>query len=227
MCAHRWGCLKKISITGVGDADFQHAFMAVKLISDFLRGAGSNIEVLPSAVALGGTCSAITANTRVMTPAHHNIFDVVEIPSQLDVHGQVRHWSTNSAARVVYTVDNEVDVMNMVGIEDDSSDWQFDSGISRSSIQCGNLVEILVSFRVAPFARGVCKVQCHLDRVIKISSEATSDKASKADKQHSLLPIDFNHGNNAQSSVDPGPGTHVLCRTKISMVGYIARTKNR
>jgi hypothetical protein len=25
----------------------------------------------------------------------------------------------------------------------------------------------------------------------------------------------------------PGPGTHVLCRTKISMVGYIARTKNK
>jgi hypothetical protein len=38
----------------------------------------------------------------------------------LDVHGQVRHWSTDSAARVVYTVDNEVDVMNMVGIEGDS-----------------------------------------------------------------------------------------------------------
>jgi ankyrin repeat protein len=31
------------------------------------------------------------------------------------------------------------------------------------------------------------------------------NKASKADKRHSLLPIDFNHGNTAQSSVDSGP----------------------
>ncbi|KAJ7790079.1 hypothetical protein B0H14DRAFT_2626438 [Mycena olivaceomarginata] len=178
--------MQMISITGVGDADFQHAFTAVKLISDFLCGAGSNIEVLPSAVALGGTCGGITANTRVMTPAQHNIFDVAEIPSQLDVHGQVRHWSTDSAARVVYTVDNEVDVMNMIGIEGDSSDWQFDSGIPRSSIQRGNLVEILVSFRVAPFARGVCQVQCHLDRVIKIGSEATSD-LSHLDEQAAAI----------------------------------------
>jgi hypothetical protein len=54
------------------------------------------------------------------------------------------------------------------------SAWQFDNNISRSMIQPGNLVEILVSFRVAPFAKGVKKVQCHLHRVLKISSEATS-----------------------------------------------------
>ncbi|KAF8143190.1 hypothetical protein K438DRAFT_1784009 [Mycena galopus ATCC 62051] len=38
----------------------------------------------------------------------------------------------------------------------------------------GNLVEILISFHVAPFAKGVKKVQCHLHRVLKINGEATS-----------------------------------------------------
>jgi hypothetical protein len=57
-----------------------------------------------------------------------------------------------------------------------------------------------------------------------------SYKASKADKRHGLLPADFNHGNNFQVQkvvLIPGPGTQTLFRTKISMVGYIARTKNK
>jgi hypothetical protein len=54
------------------------------------------------------------------------------------------------------------------------STWEFQNNVSRSMIQPGNLVEIIVSFRFAPFAKGVEKVQCHLHRVLKISSEATS-----------------------------------------------------
>jgi hypothetical protein len=55
------------------------------------------------------------------------------------------------------------------------------------------------------------------------------DKASKADKQHGLLLVDFNDGNNFQVHkvvLILGPGTQVF-HTKISMVGYVARMKNK
>jgi hypothetical protein len=46
-----------------------------------------------------------------------------------------------------------------------------------------------------------------------------------------VLRVDFNDGNNFQVQkvgLIPGPGTwQAVFRTKISMVGYIARTKNK
>jgi hypothetical protein len=38
------------------------------------------------------------------------------------------------------------------------STWEFQNNVSRLMIQPGNLVEIIVSFHVAPFAKGVKKV---------------------------------------------------------------------
>jgi hypothetical protein len=56
------------------------------------------------------------------------------------------------------------------------------------------------------------------------------DKVSKADKRHGLLLVDFNHGNNFQVQkvvLVLIPGTQVLFCTKISMVRYVARMKNK
>jgi hypothetical protein len=74
----------------------------------------------------------------------------------------------------VYTADNDIEVMNLIGLENDSerahhylwltyslmylSTWEFQNNVSRLMIQPGNLVEIIVSFHVAPFAKGVKKV---------------------------------------------------------------------
>ncbi|KAJ7885675.1 hypothetical protein B0H14DRAFT_3734731 [Mycena olivaceomarginata] len=150
--------MQSITITGLNDTVFRDTVNAVNLVSDFMLGSGPNITPLPSSVTLGGLCGGITATTRVLTPAEHNIFSVVDIPAQLDVQGYVKAWASGGIGRerFVYTADNDIEVMNLVGLENDSDTW------------------ILVSFRAAPFAKGVEKVQCHLHRVLKISSKASS-----------------------------------------------------
>jgi hypothetical protein len=57
-----------------------------------------------------------------MTPAEHNIFSVVDIPAQLDVQGYVKAWANcgDGRERFVYTVDNDIKVMNLVVLENDS-----------------------------------------------------------------------------------------------------------
>jgi hypothetical protein len=114
--------MQSITITGLNDTVFRDTVNAVNLVSDFMLGSGPNITPLPSSVTLGGLCGGITATTRVMTPAEHNIFSVVDIPTQLDVQGYVKAWASGGVGRerFVYTADNNIEVMNLIGLENDS-----------------------------------------------------------------------------------------------------------
>ncbi|KAJ7861111.1 hypothetical protein B0H14DRAFT_2576253 [Mycena olivaceomarginata] len=94
--------MQSITITGLDDSIFQDAVKSVDLISDFMLEAGGNITALPASVALGGHYRAITASTRLMTPAEHNVFSVVDIPTRLDVNGYMNRWARDV---FVYTTD--------------------------------------------------------------------------------------------------------------------------
>ncbi|KAJ7717610.1 hypothetical protein B0H14DRAFT_2643547 [Mycena olivaceomarginata] len=185
----------------------------VNLVSDFMLGSGPNITPLPTSVTLGGLCGGITATTRVMTPAEHNIFSVVDIPAQLDVQGYVKAWANGGVGRerFMYTADNDIEVMNLVGLENDSDGsiplnststyWQFDNHIPRSMIQPRNLVEILVSFRVAPFAKGVKKSLCHVDEeAAAVHSAGGSSSGQLLGKR--MLPAPFARSTRPRMDVD-------------------------
>ncbi|KAJ7799340.1 hypothetical protein B0H14DRAFT_2617128 [Mycena olivaceomarginata] len=145
--------MQSITVTGLNDTVFRDAVNAANLVSDFMLGAGPHITPLPSVVTLAGSVEA-----------SQQWLELCE------------NWVNGGDGnqRFVYTADNDIEVMNLIGLENDSDTWEFQNNVSRSMIQPGNLIEIIVSFRVAPFAKGVKKVQCHLHRVLKISSEATS-----------------------------------------------------
>ncbi|KAJ7839378.1 hypothetical protein B0H14DRAFT_2588046 [Mycena olivaceomarginata] len=111
--------------------------------------------------------------------------------------------------------DNEVEVVNLIGIDEDSSAWKSEVNVPRSSIQPGNLVEMLVSFRIAPFARSVQKVQCHLHRVFKylrrLDEQAAAMKSMHDTEGEQLqkpqlgkrnLPAPFGRVNRACMEVD-------------------------
>ncbi|KAJ7871964.1 hypothetical protein B0H14DRAFT_3567228 [Mycena olivaceomarginata] len=114
--------MQSITVTGLNDTVFRDAVNAANLVSDFMLGAGPHITPLPSVVTLGGLCGGITAMARVMTPAEHNIFEVVDIPAQLDVEGYAKNWVNGGDGnqRFVYTADNDIEVMNLIGLENDS-----------------------------------------------------------------------------------------------------------
>ena len=98
--------MQSITITGLNDSIFRDANNAANLISDYMLGAGPNITPLPYVVTLGGLCGGITATARVITPAEHNIFSIVDIPAELDVQGQVKIWANNGDGnqKFVYTL---------------------------------------------------------------------------------------------------------------------------
>ncbi|KAJ7197562.1 hypothetical protein GGX14DRAFT_402494 [Mycena pura] len=180
--------MQTITITGLGDSVFGRAVDTVNYINDFLVESGRSIKSLPSVSVLGGKFVGLTAMTRLMTPAEHKGgFSVISpIPSQLDVDGCMQNWVNKGD--FVYTVDNQVDLVNMKGIENAPETWEHEADLAPSRICVGNLVEVLVSFRVAPFANHVKKVQCHLERITKISSEATSSREAVWDP-NGLFPL--------------------------------------
>jgi hypothetical protein len=46
----------------------------------------------------------------------------VDIPTQLDVEGYAKNWVNDGDGnqRFVYTADNDIEVMNLIGLENDS-----------------------------------------------------------------------------------------------------------
>ncbi|KAJ7878560.1 hypothetical protein B0H14DRAFT_2567250 [Mycena olivaceomarginata] len=108
--------MQSITVTGLNDTVFRDAINAANIVSDFMLGAGPHITLLPSIVTLGGLCRGITAMAQVMIPAEHNIFEVGDIPAQLDVEGYAKNWVNDGDGnqRFVYTLDNDIKVMNLL-----------------------------------------------------------------------------------------------------------------
>ncbi|KAK6997324.1 hypothetical protein R3P38DRAFT_2798392 [Favolaschia claudopus] len=111
-------CMQTITISCFDETQFKDALVATELVSDFMLGADSNVTPLPAAMILGGLYRGITATTRVVTPTRHNSFEVMQIPKELDVKGYVQGWvNATGEQSFVYTCDNDVEVLNVIGIE--------------------------------------------------------------------------------------------------------------
>ncbi|KAF7297053.1 hypothetical protein MIND_00938000 [Mycena indigotica] len=81
----------------------------------------------------------------------------------------------NASQQYVFTTDNEVALHDLLGVgANEERDVRDDP--ARSSFRQGNLVEIAFNLRAAPFNKDK-QVLCHLDRIIRISKEATTDLA--------------------------------------------------
>ncbi|KAJ7054733.1 hypothetical protein C8F01DRAFT_1374329 [Mycena amicta] len=181
-----------VSLTGLDDPQFCSEAKALGHINHFLSRSTGNMKPSPPTSTFGGRFPTICASSRLLTPSQYNIFETeteasLIMSDSIDPDGFFRREVSTGA--YAYTSDNYVDLQDMRGIDaqDNPSSWSCEPMFSPLDVVLGDLVELSISFRVAPLGKS-SEVQCHLERVTKLSSHASTRLQALRDnnKQMSL-----------------------------------------
>ncbi|KAJ7049597.1 hypothetical protein C8F01DRAFT_731412 [Mycena amicta] len=180
--------IQSITITGLGDETFDKAVMAARHLAKFMQQSGPDIRPLDTAPTFAGQFSTIAASARLLTPAQYNLgvgysgrtFEKEPVPRMLDPDTLISIGVSQGTYE--YTSDNAVCLNKLLSSNPEDISWRQCALHSPVEIGIGNLVEIIVSFKVAPFSK-TRKVMCHLEEVCRLSVEATSKLDERRETQ--------------------------------------------
>ncbi|KAF7294285.1 hypothetical protein HMN09_01157200 [Mycena chlorophos] len=189
MAPHKF--IQSITVSGLDDERFQTSVVALRHIHTFLQQSGADIRAMDASPTFAGKYPTITATSRLMTPTQFNaiqpnqnaednrMFEPLEIPRAMDPAGHMANAIGSGAYE--YTTDNQVLLFKLMTSDPhDTATWKFDPVHSPMEIAVGNLVEVTMSLKVAPFWQGR-KILCSLLQVNRISTEASSAIMEKQD----------------------------------------------
>nr|GAT44978.1 predicted protein [Mycena chlorophos] len=188
---HQHKFIQSITVSGLDDERFQTSVAALRHIHTFLQQSGADIRAMDASPTFAGKYTTITATSRLMTPTQFNViqpnqntednrmFEPLEIPRGMDPSGHMANAIGSGAYE--YTTDNQVLIFKLMTSDPhDTATWKFDPVHSPMEIAVGNLVEVTMSLKVAPFWQGR-KILCSLLQVNRISTEASSAIMEKQD----------------------------------------------